>query len=45
MMVYPLRARTEFLLMLWGVLVILNEFASIVLECKGAAQSPEERGL
>ena len=31
--------------MLCGVLVILNEFATFVLESKGAQQSAEEIGL
>ena len=45
MMVSPLGVGIEFLLMLSGVLVILNEFATFVLESKGAQQSPEEIGL
>ena len=35
----------ELFRMLWGLLVVFNEFTTTFLECKGAQQSPEETGL
>ena len=35
----------ELFRMMWGLLVVFNEFTPTFLECKGAQQSPEDTGL
>ena len=40
-----LGVEAEFLQMLQGLLVVVNDSTTSFLECKGGEQSPEERGL